>query len=102
MLPYVRDTRRSVGIDGFRLTYAAMIGERPPGPNTRGGEARVRRPTSGVPTGYRFHDTVAIGDYLYADTHRLDAGVCTYPPYMKAMAMRPYVHIRRGCRAGWR
>lgn len=40
--------------------------------------------------GYHFKDTVAIGDYIYADTHRLAKTVCTYPSYLDAMPVRPY------------
>jgi hypothetical protein len=62
-LPYIRDTRRSVGLDGFRL-------------NSRD----LRGPASQV-TGTRFSDRVAIGAYAM-DIHGLSG--CTYPSYIAA------------------
>ncbi len=59
-LPYIRDTRRSVGIDGFLLTFADLTG-----------------PAS-QETGTRFDDRVALGAYA-ADIHPLEG--CKYPAY---------------------
>jgi hypothetical protein len=62
-LPYVRDTRRSVGLGGFLLTSSDLRG-----------------PASQV-TGKRFYDRVAIGAYAM-DIHGLRG--CIYPPYIAA------------------
>jgi hypothetical protein len=43
-VPYLRDTRRAIGLGGFRLLHAPL------------------RDTNG-PTGEHFADTVALGDY---------------------------------------
>ncbi len=129
-MPYLRDTRRSVGLDGFRLFYANLTGE--DNSSITGQEAASNTPpkrsiyasaefflfdpsisVSGLSidiflppewyckhvhlyvlyvyldiylfaclAGVKFHDRVGIGDYLYADTHRLDPDVCTYPEYL--------------------
>jgi arylsulfatase A-like enzyme len=60
-LPYIRDTRRAIGLDDFVLKIADLIGE--PGAS----QARA------------FEDTIAIGCYP-ADVHPL-AGV-SYPPHI--------------------
>jgi hypothetical protein len=49
-LPYVRDTRRSFGIDGFRLNYDSLLNSN---------ESNL---------GYRFDDTIALTNYP-ADIH---------------------------------
>jgi hypothetical protein len=62
-LPYIRDTRRAVGLDGFVLRGEDLIGQ------------------SGAATARSFPDRVAIG--LYAmDIHPLRT--CTYPAYLLA------------------
>lgn len=53
-LPYIRDTRRSVGLEGFRLTLADL---------TADGDATAQ-------TGTAFPDTIALGAYA-ADIHPL-------------------------------
>ena len=60
-LPYVRDTRRSVGLDGFLLTAADLTGP------------------AGSKTGRRFPDRVALGAYP-ADVHPLTS--CPMPAYI--------------------
>ncbi len=60
-LPYIRDTRRSIGLDGFVLKFADLTG-----------------PASQV-TGKVFKDRIALGAYP-ADVHPL-AG-CEYPKYI--------------------
>ena len=62
-LPYIRDTRRSVGLDGYVLKFADIAGP----------AARV--------TGTRFKDRVAIGAYP-ADIHGVVT--CTMPAYVHA------------------
>ncbi len=60
-LPYIRDTRRSIGLDQFVLTLSDLIGE------------------PGATTGRQFPDTVALGAYP-VDVHRL--ADCDYPPHV--------------------
>jgi hypothetical protein len=60
-LPYVRDTRRSIGLDGFVLAAAHLRGD---------AEAL---------TGTRFSDRIAIGSYA-VDIHPLST--CELPPYV--------------------
>lgn len=62
-LPYIRDTRRSVGLDGFILT------------------SRDLRGAASQRTGKRFADRVAIGSYAM-DIHGLSG--CSYPSYIAA------------------
>lgn len=62
-LPYIRDTRRSVGLDGFILTSRDL----------RGAASQM--------TGKRFADRVAIGAYAM-DIHGLSG--CSYPSYIAA------------------
>lgn len=57
-LPYIRDTRRSIGLDGFLMQYSDITGD------------------AAQKTGTRFADRVALGAYA-ADIHPL-AG-CRYP-----------------------
>ena len=71
---YWRDTRRAIGIDGYRLTHPPL------------------RDVLGV-TGEHFNDSVALGDYN-DDTHELQTPSCIYPPYMSgqnnAQGGKPY------------
>ncbi len=60
-MPYIRDTRRSIGLDGFILKGADLGGE----PSDR--------------TGKRFRDRVALGAYP-ADIHPMTT--CEYPRYV--------------------
>lgn len=68
-LPYVRDTRRSVGLGGFVLTMADLTGD----------------PVS--KTAKRFRDRVALGAYP-ADVHPLAS--CRYPAHVKEYDVLPY------------
>ena len=61
-LPYIRDTRRSIGVGGFRLNSSHLSG------------------------GVRFKDRIALGDYLSFDTHALHD--CT--PVKFAGPLKPY------------
>ena len=69
---YWRDTRRAVGVDGFKLMHTQL------------------RDTVGR-TGVHFKDTIALGDYN-DDTHHLSPSVCTYPKYMvgRGEGSKPY------------
>lgn len=69
-MPYLRDTRRSVGLGGFRLMYDQIDGYAPNG----------SRPV-GAKWGYRFPDAVALGNYN-ADFHHLSRSVCVLPDYV--------------------
>ena len=73
--PYVRDTRRPFGLDGFRLQYSAFAYHNASRPGT----------------GYHFPDTVALGNYN-DDIHHLNANVsgCAYPPYLAVHDTQPY------------
>jgi len=62
-MPYIRDTRRSIGLDGFILKVADL-----------GGDPAGR-------TGKRFRDRVALGAYA-ADIHPVTT--CAYPRYVNA------------------
>jgi hypothetical protein len=68
-LPYIRDTRRSVGLDGFVLRMADIAGE------------------ASAKTGKRFRDRVAIGAYN-ADVHPLRG--CRYPAHVKEYDVLPF------------
>eukprot|EP00039_Didymoeca_costata_P000505 m.45887 g.45887 ORF g.45887 m.45887 type:complete len:561 (+) comp10307_c0_seq1:331-2013(+) len=59
-MPYLRDTRRSVGLNGFRMVQASET-------------------ANGSSFGYRFPDTVALGNYN-SDDHQLS--ICSKPDYM--------------------
>ena len=61
---YWRDTRRAVGVGGFKLLHT-----------------QLRDNNDSLPTGTAFADSVAIGDYN-DDTHHLSKSVCSYPAYM--------------------
>lgn len=63
-MPYVRDTRRSVGLDGFVIKYGDLLAD----------------PQAGRVTGTRFSDTLAIGAYV-ADIHSVFDG-CVSPRYL--------------------
>lgn len=60
-LPYIRDTRRSIGLDGFVLRFADLTGD----PDKR--------------TGKVFDDRIALGAYP-ADVHELST--CKLPKYV--------------------
>jgi hypothetical protein len=68
-MPYMRDTRRSVGLDGFRLQYIDMY---------RGSEHTF---------GLKFPDRISIGDYP-TDMHLVRT--CKYPDYVNNKNMTPY------------
>ena len=62
-LPYVRDTRRSVGLNGFVLR------------------------SDDLSAATRFADRVGIGDYIYFDVHAMQG--CA-PPKFPAAPLQPY------------
>lgn len=61
-LPYIRDTRRSVGLGGFLMTANDITG------------------APGAKTGTPFYDRVALGAYA-VDVHGLSNG-CSYPAFI--------------------
>jgi hypothetical protein len=66
-LPYLRDTRRSpLGIDGFRVFKSNLT---TPDPHSN-------------KTAYKWPDAVAIGQYFYADIHKMTNTSCPYPNYI--------------------
>ena len=69
-MPYLRDTRRSVGLDGYRLPYT-----------------NISNAASSSPEGVHFPDAVAIGSYGH-DTHVLSS--CPAPGYLNAPKSKPY------------
>jgi hypothetical protein len=65
-MPYLRDTRRSAGgIGNFRIQKSDLS-------------------THGVipNTAIQWPDTIAIGQYFYADIHKEDKTFCAYPSYI--------------------
>jgi len=73
-MPYVRDTRRSVGMNGFRLLYPDLASS----------------PNTSSPTATHFPDTIAIGDYLYADMHHMATCEPFYPSYLGNASVKPF------------
>ncbi|KAK7109272.1 uncharacterized protein [Littorina saxatilis] len=69
-IPYLRDSRRSVGLQGYQLQKADFDKNSP-------GKYGVRYP-----------DTVALGDFFMADVHRLDN--CAYPGYVHDITIKPF------------
>jgi hypothetical protein len=83
-LPYIRDTRRAIGVDGFRLSGTDLTVDEsaPPIPCESGD----------VPTARRFKgEEVALGNYLYFDAHTLDENStgCS-PPAFPGQPLAPY------------
>lgn len=75
-MPYLRDSRRSPGgIGGYRLTVDDLRNKDP----------------SNNKTGVRWPDTVTVGQYFYADIHKMDNKTCPYPSYITSGApVLPY------------
>lgn len=71
-MPYLRDGRRAIGVDNFRLTYA-------PFDYANATEPRI---------GYHFDDSIALGNYN-DDVHHLKPDTC-YPAYMSNHTTKPY------------
>lgn len=65
-VPYMRESRRSIGIHSYQLTYAELQ------------------------VGTVFPDRIAIGDYLYADVHRSFVCAATYPEYLDDKDLQPF------------
>lgn len=81
-VPYMRDTRRSVlGIHNFRLLYEDLSYD---------------NPEDNGKTSKHFEDTVGIGNYMYADIHKLEDNACLplkrYPEYLvkEQKPIKPY------------
>jgi len=84
--PYLRGSRRPVaGLGQFRLLWCHLAG--------RCGEGGVPLPEPAPPIsqggrGFRFNDTVAIGQYN-DDIHSVDCGT-EPPPYLSNRTVLPY------------
>eukprot|EP01084_Bolivina_argentea_P175722 304236_1 len=81
-MPYMRDIRRPLGLFGFKLNHTTML--------------PIWNQTSkhgNYAVGYRFNDTIAIGNYPF-DMHLLSSDKCEnqYPQYIKSHSQRnvPY------------
>jgi hypothetical protein len=79
-IPYIRDSRRSRrGLGGFVLTYSDL---------------NYSNPEDNGATARHFPDTVALGNYYYADIHPLAEGICErpYPKYVTGLKhpIKPY------------
>jgi FAD dependent oxidoreductase len=75
-MPYLRDSRRSAaGLNGFRVFKEDLCTANPP-------DNRTALP---------WPDTVGIGQYFYADIHKMTKETCTYPSYIDAGdPVKPY------------
>lgn len=97
-MPYLRDTRRAAaGINGFRLFYEPLNNCSDPGPLPPSGDAAAAAAAAAdvaggaCATGYEWADVVGIGQYFYADCHRMIDGTCPYPDYFTAGSpVKPY------------
>jgi hypothetical protein len=65
-MPYLRDTRRAVGIKGFRMFSEDVLTPDP-----------IDNRTTVEP-----FDAIAIGQYFYADIHQMTPATCPYPDYI--------------------
>ena len=74
-MPYLRDTRRSAaGLGGFRVF-----------------KDNLTRPGVWSKAAVAWPDTIGIGQYFYADVHKMSADACPYPAYVDAGApVKPY------------
>jgi len=86
-MPYVRDGRRAIGLDGF-IMHKPVDMDEPAGillaDNAGPGI------NENITFAKAFDDSVGIGNYLYADLHPLN--VCASPPYLNDNEILPY-HI---------
>ena len=77
-MPYLRDARRSAaGLGGFRLHYNDLAHADPHNKSFA----------------LRWYDTIALGNYFYADIHKMDAAVCPLPAYLtkgSGAPIKPY------------
>ena len=90
-VPYVRDTRRSVGLGGFRLTSADVSADPAHGTIAACSGSGGSSGGSVYPQGNPFEgEAVALGDYEYFDLHRMSVGGggCPYTDPLPALA--PY------------
>ena len=72
MVPYIRDTRRSIGINNFILKKTDILSS-----NTQISNCSIK-----------FNDRIGIGDYFYADIHGLQG--CSWPSYVSNNKISPY------------
>ena len=70
--PYIRDSRRATGLFGFRLNHSTAM--------DLWNQSSAKRNYS---VGYKFADTVALGDYNFFDMHLLQNDCADqYPAYI--------------------
>lgn len=90
MVPYIRDTRRSFGLDGFVLRKSHLESPVMASSNPGSYDTSHPHPMNSTQYSMRFFDSIAIGNYLYADVHGIAR--CSWPAYMNNHAILPY-HI---------
>ena len=74
--PYLRDTRRSAG--GVPRSFRVY-------------KDNLTQPGNWSRAATAWPDTIGIGQYFYADVHKMDAAACAYPEYIKpGAAVLPY------------
>lgn len=69
-VPYIRDTRRSIGINNFTLKKSDFSAELP-------GQY-----------GTKYADRIGLGDYQYADVHGIHR--CSFPHYVNVFKIKPF------------
>ena len=82
-MPYLRESRRAVGLGGFALTVAAIN-------DTSSSECAGDDATASAAQapGCRFADTVALAGYNL-DVHSVAPPKCSLPPYLSSRVFRP-------------
>ncbi|KAL3831763.1 hypothetical protein ACJMK2_023470, partial [Sinanodonta woodiana] len=88
-VPYIRDTRRSIGLDMFILRKSDMDSPVTKWPDTSSYDPTITKPLKSTQYSTRFADSIAIGDYV-ADVHGL--ADCTWPDYINNYHTIPF-HI---------
>jgi len=68
-MPYLRDTRRSAG--GVPRSFRVF-------------KNNLTQPGNWSKAAVAWPDAIGIGQYFYADVHKMDAAVCSYPSYIDA------------------
>ncbi|KAK6169236.1 hypothetical protein SNE40_020321 [Patella caerulea] len=78
-VPYLRDSRRSIGLDGFLFTKKDQLT-----PAVNNNDLK-----SGINFSIKFHDSIAIGSYM-SDIHKMNK--CKWPRYTDDKSILPF-HI---------
>lgn len=87
-LPYIRDTRRSIGLTGFVLKKSDTDKPYCHGTFEKQSPA-IQRPLNCSEYSTRFHDSIALGNYV-ADVHGVSG--CSWPAYINNYYILPF-HI---------